>query len=244
MNDNFDYKKSITSIKASLFDIYENQEQEIGFETDETKRNKKLSSFIEVKNVALMLLEGIENLYTDTIEKNNVAGNKLTNPEISLEEENSKILDLVEKNDSPSIEDNEDIQINNNNEEIFQPKKYYLNCDSKNINFAYVPKEIYETIKNNKKPDEDKEQEEPQINIFEEQNQEEMKKDFKIYKQDDTKRKGIIVRNDQYMKLALSKKRQENILKEAKDFRISEVNRKRKENQKIELEKARINLNI
>ena len=68
--------------------------------------------------------------------------------------------------------------------------------------------------------------------------------DGNIYKKDDLPVKGIIVRNDQYMKLALSKHRQEGVLKEAKNYRIETVKRKRQEQQKIELEKAKVHLDI
>jgi len=46
------------------------------------------------------------------------------------------------------------------------------------------------------------------------------------------------------MKLALSKHRQEGVLKEAKVYRIETVKRKRQEQQKIELEKAKVHLDI
>ena len=68
--------------------------------------------------------------------------------------------------------------------------------------------------------------------------------DGNIYKKDDLPVKGIIVRNDQYMKLALSKHRQEGVLAEAKNYRIETVKRKRQEQQKIELEKAKVHLDI
>ena len=49
MSNIFDYKSSLNGIKANLFDIYENQEQIIGLEQDESKRNEHLNKFIEMK---------------------------------------------------------------------------------------------------------------------------------------------------------------------------------------------------
>ena len=65
-----------------------------------------------------------------------------------------------------------------------------------------------------------------------------------MYKDDTNKTKGIIVRNDQYMKLALSKHRQEGVIKEAKNYRIEVVKEKRKKEQEEALKKAKVTLNI
>ena len=73
---------------------------------------------------------------------------------------------------------------------------------------------------------------------------EEESENIRYMKQDNEKPRGIIVRSDQYMKLALSKHRQEGVLKEARKYRMEEVKRKRKEEQKRELEKAEVKIDI
>ena len=55
----------------------------------------------------------------------------------------------------------------------------------------------------------------------------------KIYKQDEEEKKGIIVRKDQFMKLSLSKERQDGVLKEAKIFRIKQAKKSRQQLQNI-----------
>ena len=88
MNNIFDYKSSLNGIKANLFDIYENQEQIIGLEQDESKRNKRLNKFIEMKDIALMLLDEIESLYISDIKDEDLDIVKLSNPKLpELEEE-------------------------------------------------------------------------------------------------------------------------------------------------------------
>ena len=59
MNEKFDYKDSLTDIKASLFDIYEDQERVIG-SIAPSLRDKHVSEFIEIKDLALSLLEKIQ----------------------------------------------------------------------------------------------------------------------------------------------------------------------------------------
>ena len=55
----------------------------------------------------------------------------------------------------------------------------------------------------------------------------------KFYKQDELDTKGIIVRSDQFMKLSLSKKRQEGILMEAKQYRINLATKSREQLEQI-----------
>lgn len=96
--------------------------------------------------------------------------------------------------------------------EEFDPNKFYLDDRNGNKpNYAYVPESIFNKIRNNNLDDN------------------------KIYKQDENERKGIIVRNDQYMKLSLSRHRQEGVLKEAKEYRI-EVARKNREKLRIQID--------
>lgn len=241
MIKDFNYKNSINDIKASLFDIYENQEQVIGLIEDNKTREKQLKYFIDVKNMALMLIEGIESLYED--------------------EDNEEL----EKQEKKIIEN--DISVNNSNEvEDKLPKKYYLDSSEENLNFAYVPVNLYEKLKNHKEDikvqnstdidDSDSGNDGEFNNDIEENNQvddseqieevdyEEIIKDNKLYKDDTNKTKGIIVRNDQYMKLALSKHRQEGVIKEAKNYRIEVVKEKRKKEQEEALKKAKVTLNI
>ncbi|MDO5003012.1 MAG: hypothetical protein Q4E39_02140 [bacterium] len=73
----FDYKNALNGIKANLFDIYENQEQIIGLEENEKIRNQRLNKFIEIKDIALMLLEEIESLYINNINQENLNINKI-----------------------------------------------------------------------------------------------------------------------------------------------------------------------
>lgn len=273
MNE-FNYKDSLNGIKASLFDIYEDQEQEIGLEQNPEKRHARLNKFIEVKDIALTLIEAIHYLYEEKEEQTSIVKNKLENPKIPIETEESKILDMVENSNIEDIEEEdgdsnipsdfneeeieqEDTEISEDSgdeedissaEEIFdQFKKYYLDCDIKDVNFAYVPQSLYEKIRNfhsdslsaksieddNSMPEETGEME-----------SEEKSENIRYIKQDSEKPRGIIVRSDQYMKLALSKYRQEGVLKEARKYRIEEVKRKRKEEQKRELEKAEVKIDI
>lgn len=289
MDSIFDYKSSLNGIKANLFDIYENQEQIIGLEQDESKRNKRLNKFIEMKDIALMLLDEIESLYTGDIKDENLDIVKLSNPKLPELEEESKILNLVENKKSDSIKEDESTETNeenteNNSENVDDTpnlEKYYLDCDKKRVNFAYVPVKLFDKLKANgvltrdndnqlqlsdtsdddsnldlesSALDEDFNEEE--INDVESsfnQNDEEKDEenedaldDFnsKIIKEDEEKPRGIIVRSDQYMKLALSKHRQEGVIREAKTYRINEARKRQRENQKKELEKAKVDINI
>lgn len=258
MNE-FNYKDSINGIKASLFDIYEDQEQVIGLEQNPKIRNARLTQFIEVKNMALMLLEGINNLYDeDIVNEDSALEDKLENPQIPSETEESQLLSMVENSTSEvtdvneyDIEEEPEEEISDNELEFNEEdstnieeietsslKKYYLNCDLSDVNFAYVPQGIFQKIKNNGSNNKIEE------NINDEIEEESNDLTNTFMKQDKEKAKGIIVRSDQYMKLALSKYRQEGVLREAKAFRIEEVKRKRIENQKKELEKAEVKIDI
>ena len=289
MSNIFDYKSSLNGIKANLFDIYENQEQIIGLEQDESKRNEHLNKFIEMKDIALMLLDEIESLYISDIKDEDLDIVKLSNPKLPELEEESKILNLVENKKSDSIKEDESTETNeenteNNSENVDDTpnlEKYYLDCDKKRVNFAYVPVKLFDKLKANgvltrdndnqlqlsdtsdddsnldlesNTLDEDFNEEE--INDVESssnQNDEEKNDenenilhDFnsKIIKEDEEKPRGIIVRSDQYMKLALSKHRQEGVIREAKTYRINEARKRQRENQKKELEKAKVDINI
>ena len=289
MSNIFDYKSSLNGIKANLFDIYENQEQIIGLEQDESKRNEHLNKFIEMKDIALMLLDEIESLYISDIKDEDLDIVKLSNPKLPELEEESKILNLVENKKSDSIKEDESTETNeenteNNSENVDDTpnlEKYYLDCDKKRVNFAYVPVKLFDKLKANgvltrdndnqlqlsdtsdddsnldlesNTLDEDFNEEE--INDLESssnQNDEEKNDenenildDFnsKIIKEDEEKPRGIIVRSDQYMKLALSKHRQEGVIREAKTYRINEARKRQRENQKKELEKAKVDINI
>lgn len=220
MDKNFNYKASLNLIKASLFDIYENQEQEIGTITDNKEREKHLKDFINLKNIAIMLIEGIEYLYDS-------------------EEE---ILKDTKKSSNNMI-------------------KYYLECNEKDLNFAYVSRQLMEKLKNHSTTK--LENEESILSEVALDNKEKSDEDFDLeltneeittddieiddgtyYKEDDNKVRGIIVRSDQFMKLALSRNRQEGVLKEAKEFRKEEVIRKRREEQERKLKEAEVKLNI
>ena len=279
MND-FNYKEALNNIKASLFDIYENQEQAIGLEQDPKVREARLNKFIELKDMALLVIEGINYLYDeDLVNQTSVLKNKLENPQIPSEVEESKILNMVQNSnvedtneeieeDTDSIESEDvseeeqeiefDIEEENTQEEDIESdelKRYYLTCDMENVNFAYVPQSLYEKIKMYNTDSEDFESEtdienttdtDEEFDDVEENEVEETDDNLNnLYmKQDTEKPRGIIVRSDQYMKLALSKHRQEGVLQEAREYRIQEVKRKRREEQKRELEKAEVKIDI
>ena len=279
MND-FNYKEALNNIKASLFDIYENQEQAIGLEQDPKVREARLNKFIELKDMALLVIEGINYLYDeDLVNQTSVLKNKLENPQIPSEVEESKILNMVQNSnvedtneeieeDTDSIESEDvseeeqeiefDIEEENTQEEDIESdelKRYYLTCDMENVNFAYVPQSLYEKIKMYNTDSEDFESEtdienttdtDEEFDNVEENEVEETDDNLNnLYmKQDTEKPRGIIVRSDQYMKLALSKHRQEGVLQEAREYRIQEVKRKRREEQKRELEKAEVKIDI
>ncbi len=288
MSNMFDYRKSLNGIKANLFDIYENQEQIIGLEENENIRNQRLNKFVQIKDLALMLIDSIEDLYVSDNLDDNYQMQKLSNPKIPEVEEESKILDLVEEGrkntDTNGIKTSEDIHTNDEDtpkdtdlenevlndvvDEGVNLDKYYLNCDESRVNFAYVPPKLFEKIKLNgnlsKKKEENKvdleevesdaeddsfNENDVSIEESDTENSEtsiesKTKEDGKYIKIDEEKPRGIIVRSDQYMKLALSRHRQEGVLKEARLYRINEVKRKRRENQKIELEKAKVDIDI
>src|SRR5699024_5636426 len=119
----------------------------------------------------------------------------ITNQEV-IDNNEEKILEdndfSEEAFDSDEKELNETSLENNDN----YPKFYLDNRNGSKPNFAYVPEKLYLKIKSNA------------ITSFD---------NNKIYKQDTEKRRGIIVRNDQFMKLSLSRHRQEGVLQEAKE---------------------------
>lgn len=274
MNNRFDYKESINNIKASLFDIYENQEEMIGLENNEDLRNIRLNEFIELKNITASLINKIELLYQSNLVMNTVEEQNTDNYSESINEntevsENSEMEPTIEETqeesydssvdeqeeptivessveevEQPEIEENESIEDENidntTNEEELQ--KYYLNCDFSKVNFAYVPQEIYDKIKNHESTEESFNEEMEEIP--EEASEDDNTVDNHFYKQDEETPKGIIVRSDQYMKLALSRHRQAGVLEEAKEYRKEEVKRRQRENQKKELEKAELKFNI
>ena len=328
MNEKFDYKDSLTDIKASLFDIYEDQERVIG-SINPDLRDKHVSEFIEIKDLALSLLEKIQKLYDNSLvsvkdnnekvvstnvnsvdnmqehdvnnneEVNNqdVENNTLEDDQVSsdeeesnqdnndIDEDNIQTNDEVETPDESSLDDSSDDEsVQNNsdidedniqtNDEVETPdesslddssddqgrensdteesedsdseisfdngednsNKYYLLCDEDKLHFAYVSEKLFNKIKSHHVSDTEPLEEDTVSDVD--------TSDGNIYKKDDLPVKGIIVRNDQYMKLALSKHRQEGVLKEAKNYRIETVKRKRQEQQKIELEKAKVHLDI
>ena len=304
MNEKFDYKSSLTDIKASLFDIYEDQERVIG-SIDPDLRDKHVSEFIEVKDLALSLLEKIQKLYDNSLvpvkdnneevqvnnedvknnilEDNQVSNDETddeesnqdnndteedsiqTNDEVetsdeavqnnNIDEDNTQTDDDDETSDESSLDDSSDDQDTENSDseesedsdndsnsdisfdnEEDNSNKYYLLCDEDKLHFAYVSEKLFNKIKSYHVSDTEPLEEDTVSDLD--------TSDGNIYKKDDLPVKGIIVRNDQYMKLALSKHRQEGVLKEAKNYRIETVKRKRQEQQKIELEKAKVNLDI
>ena len=168
---------------------------------------------------------------TETIENddNSVELPKEEKQEISNESDDSQEEQIEEEKQS----ENEDVKEESVN-------KFYL--DDRNgtkPNFAFVPKELYSIIKKN--------------GIFElnSNKKEEINdvKDDRIHKTDENKPKGIIVRNDQFMKLALSKRRQEGVLADAKIFRVEQAKASRKkmleeEEKKLDIKTKNLKLAI
>ena len=221
MYNNFDYMDSVCKIKSALYDIYESQEVMIGEEQDEKARNKRVERYIETKDLAIQLLEHIESLYKkiDTIkEKNSDVKNSSDSAEIEephiiqiskqdeLLKEGNQIEDI-----NPSItEENIEESVNSDINDL--PKFYLDSRNGEKPNFAFVPETIFIKLKSNA-----------------------VSKDInnKIYKKDEEEKKGIIVRKDQFMKLSLSKERQDGVLKEAKIFRIKQAKKSRQQLQNI-----------
>ncbi len=275
MNSRFDYKESINSIKASLFDIYENQEEMIGLEENDSIRDARLNRFIELKNISASLINKIELLYESNLQMNSVVEENTNNYDTSIDESQEEIYEepTIEKEEvfednaeqnveeeptivesfpeeidqNSQIEETEGIEEENddNTTSIEKLPKYYLNCDFSKINFAYVPQEIYDKIKKIEvTEDNDASFNEEIEKTPEETIEEDNSVDNHFYKQDEATPKGIIVRSDQYMKLALSRHRQAGVLEEAKEYRKEEVKRRQRENQKKELEKAELKFDI
>lgn len=221
MYNNFDYMDSVCKIKSALYDIYESQEVMIGEEQNEKARNKRVEKYIETKDLAVKLLEHIDSLYKkiDTIKENNkdvkksIESIEIEEPhiiQISKQDELLKEGNQIEDINPNIIEEN--IEENVNLETELLPKFYLDSRNGEKPNFAYVPKTIFTKLKSNS-----------------------VSKDInnKIYKQDEEEKKGIIVRKDQFMKLSLSKERQDGVLKEAKIFRIKQAKKSRQQLQNI-----------
>lgn len=330
---NFNHNDAIDSIKANLFDIYEEQERIIGGLADDELKQRQINDFIRIKDTAVNLIDAIENLYinnyspvanipvTDEITNNQdfqtnesnspVVDNNLDEvnndivseteniqndnpvlinvddsyqepinqevPDIAQPEVDSQVNDIENVTIDPALEisntesedtddddddgtieemtipinieeeptDNQDEDSNINvidnnmvNEEMETPVEVDIN-DNRNLfylddrngrkpNFAYVPQILLDRIKQN--------------GVRETTMDMSSDKDSnKFYKEDKEKPKGIIVRNDQYMKLALSRYRQESVIRDAKMYRIEQAKASRI---KLEQEQNDITLNI
>lgn len=216
MYNNFDYMDSVCKIKSALYDIYESQEVMIGEEQDEKARNKRVERYIETKDLAIQLLEHIESLYKkiDTIkEKNSSESAEIEEPhiiQISKQDELLKEGNQIEDINPSITEENIEESVNSDINDL--PKFYLDSRNGEKPNFAFVPETIFIKLKSNA-----------------------VSKDInnKIYKQDEEEKKGIIVRKDQFMKLSLSKERQDGVLKEAKIFRIKQAKKSRQQLQNI-----------
>ena len=177
----------------------------------------------------------------DTTEQTSSNTETIENDDNSVElpkEEKQEISN--ESNDSQEEQIEEEKQSENEDVKEESVNKFYL--DDRNgtkPNFAFVPKELYSIIKKN--------------GIFElnSNKKEEINdvKDDRIHKTDENKPKGIIVRNDQFMKLALSKRRQEGVLADAKIFRVEQAKASRKkmleeEEKKLDIKTKNLKLAI
>ncbi len=211
MYNNFDYQNCIEKIKSALYDIYEHQEIIIGEEEDENKKGEQVEKYIKVKDLAVKLLEDINNLYSvDNVD--NVTNNEIE-PTIVQESKQDELLKNSEISNDTNVEDDKEEEKEENVDLDDLPKFYLDNRNGEKPNFAYVPNSIFTKLKDN-----------AILDLF----------NNKFYKQDDDKKRGIIVREDQFMKLSLSRDRQEGVLKEAKEFRILEAKKSRKRLQEID----------
>lgn len=219
MYRDFDYEKSIEKIKSALFDIYENQEIIIGSINDERRKATHVNNYIEVKNKATNLIESITNLYekeefVDMQKSAKVNEEVFDNVETKVIDSEPQLIEQEEKHEDNSNDENKEVnelededfneEEKNEIQEEKELEKFYLEDSGNQPNFAYVSEAIYEKIKNHGEV-----------------------VDNNIYKIDKEDKKGIIVRTDQFMKLSLSRHRQEGVLKEAKMFRIEQAKKSR-----------------
>ena len=176
----------------------------------------------------------------DTTEQINSNTETIENDDNSVELPKEEKQEISNESDDSQEEQEEEKQ--SENEEVKEEaiSKFYL--DDRNgtkPNFAFVPKELYSVIKKNGIF-------ELNLNAKEEIND---VKDDRIHKTDENKPKGIIVRNDQFMKLALSKRRQEGVLADAKIFRVEQAKASRKkmleeEEKKLDIKTKNLKLAI
>ncbi len=252
----FDYENALSSIKAILFDIYEDQERNIGSTEDEELRQSQITRYIKMKDMAITLIGYIIDLYDK--DRNKIVKKENNNKEISIEELEPKVLELnseqkIENLEEPIEESDTQISIQHGVEEtptelkvsqqtpvieetslessssVDYKEKFYLdNRNGNKPNFAYVPPKLFEIIKKNR------------ILVGEENLA--TLGSAQLHKMDEEKAKGIIVRTDQFMKLALSRHRQEGVLKDAKEFRIEQARKSSK--QMLEDEKQKMNIKV
>ncbi len=252
----FDYENALSSIKASLFDIYENQERIIGSIEDEQLRQGQITRYIKMKDTAITLIEDITNLYDK--DRNKTVKKENNNKEIPIEVEKPEVVELkpeqktenleepieefVEENDiqdeekenptelelSQQIPTTEEISVESTVEEDSKEKFYLDNRNGTKPNFAYVPPGLFEIIKKNRIIVRDE-------HLIEEGHPQ-------LHKMDEQQPRGIIVRTDQFMKLALSRHRQEGVLRDAKEFRIEQA--KKSSKQMIEEEKQKMDIKV
>ena len=98
----FDYENALSSIKASLFDIYENQERIIGSIEDEQLRQGQITRYIKMKDTAITLIEDITNLYDK--DRNKTAKKENNNKEIPIEVEKPEVVELKPEQKTENIE--------------------------------------------------------------------------------------------------------------------------------------------
>lgn len=258
----FDYENALSSIKASLFDIYESQERIIGSIEDEQLRQSQINRYIQMKDTAITLIENITNLYDK--DRNKTVKKENNNKEIPIEVVEPKVVELqpkqktenLEESTEEFLEEESDVQDSIQDEvkenaielESSQPtsiteemdleptlqedpkEKFYLDDRNGNKpNFAYVPPELFEIIKKNRI-------------LVRNKNSEIGEQPSQLHKMDEEQAKGIIVRTDQFMKLALSRHRQESVLRDAKEFRIEQA--KKSSKQMIEEERHKMNIKV
>lgn len=211
-----------------------------------SKTDELLKESDNTKSVDEIPVEEIDKEATNDEPNTNIDTDTDTFEEDTTEQINSNTETIENDDNSVELPKEEKQEISNESDDSQEDikeesiSKFYL--DDRNgtkPNFAFVPKELYSVIKKNGIF-------ELNLNAEEEIND---VKDDRIHKTDENKPKGIIVRNDQFMKLALSKRRQEGVLADAKIFRVEQAKASRKkmleeEEKKLDIKTKNLKLAI
>lgn len=234
-----DLKNSAIMLIDKIDKLYQEDEYQIDNNKDNQSVDESKEITLEKKPEENVQEEPkiISNIEIDSEEENNIDENNEEETEDNIDENDEEEVENTEvsNEENPETDDEEQTEENidvdeEKNEDI--PKFYLDDRNGNKPNFAYVPENLYQILKNNNKNNNDEEETEVE-NI-----------DNKFYKDSDDKVKGIIVRNDQFMKLSLSCHRQEGVIKEAKEYRIMQAKKSRQKFQEESLKKGKVELNI